>query len=131
MTANPDEGVHHSQTYLEMALRTDRHRTVENPDAYGEKTGRCGDTIAFFVIIDGNRIESISFSTDGCLNTNACANAVAELNEGKMLDEAWEITPETVIEYLQILPEDAMHCAELSVGAFYRALAGYTMPESP
>jgi len=59
------------------------------------------------------------------LNTNACANTVARLGEGKSLEGAWEITPEMIIEYLETLPSHETHCAELAVGAFYLALSGY------
>lgn len=113
----------HSLHYLEMAFRTDRHEAVEHPDGRGKKTGDCGDTVEFFVAVDGDRLEAISFIVNGCLNTNATANTVAHLAEGKTVDEAWEITPEAVAEFLETLPEDHFHCAELAVGAFYLALA--------
>jgi nitrogen fixation NifU-like protein len=115
----------HSRNYLEMAFRRDRRETVSNPDGQGQKTGDCGDTIAFFLTVVRGRIERVSFDTDGCLNTNACANAVAQLAEGEPVAQAWEITPETVIDFLQTLPADSEHCAELAVGAFYLALADY------
>ena len=59
------------------------------------------------------------------MNTNACANTVAQLVEGKKITTAWEITPEDVIDYLETLPPEQFHCAELAVGALYRALADY------
>jgi nitrogen fixation NifU-like protein len=59
------------------------------------------------------------------MSTNACANTVAELTEGKSLEEAWEISAEDVIKYLETLPAENIHCAELAVGAFYLALANY------
>jgi nitrogen fixation NifU-like protein len=47
---------------------------------------------------------------------------VAQLAEGKSEKQAWEITPEDISEYLETLPDDHFHCAELAVGAFYLAL---------
>ena len=70
-------------------------------------------------------IQSVAYQTNGCLHTNACANTVANLVEGKTINEAWEITPETVIDFLETLPAEHFHCAELAVGALYRALADY------
>jgi len=67
----------------------------------------------------------VFFDTDGCMNTNACANTVAELAEGRNVEEAWEITAEDVISYLETLPPQHTHCAELAVGALYLALANY------
>lgn len=113
----------HSLHYLEMAFRTDRRERVKNPDGYGKRTGQCGDTVEMFLSLRHGRIQAISFLTDGCINTNACANTVGQLAETRKIDEAWEITPEKVISYLETLPKEKTHCAELAVGAFYLALA--------
>jgi nitrogen fixation NifU-like protein len=115
----------HSSRYLEMAFRTDRREALAQPDGYGKKTGVCRDTIEMFIKVVDNRIAFVSYTTNGCLNTNACANAVAELAEGRSPDEAWMISPEEVINYLETLPPDHYHCAELAVGTFYLALANY------
>ena len=115
----------HSRNYLAMAFGQQRRETVAHPDGHGKKTGDCGDTVEMFLTIRNDRIEAVSYSTDGCLNTNACANTVAELAEGRTTEEAWEISPEDVIDFLQTLPEENRHCAELAVGAFYLALADY------
>jgi nitrogen fixation protein NifU and related proteins len=113
----------HSTTFLEMAFKTDRMEPLENPDGEGLHTGDCGDTVSMSLELRGNAIEQVAFQVQGCLHTVASANAVAELIEGKPLVEAWEITPERVIDFLETLPQDHYHCAELAVGALYRALA--------
>jgi nitrogen fixation NifU-like protein len=41
------------------------------------------------------------------------------------VEDAWEITPEAIIDYLETLPPEHAHCAELSVGAFYLALSNF------
>jgi nitrogen fixation NifU-like protein len=112
----------HSLRYLEMAFRSDRRETVADPDGFGTRTGDCGDTVTFFLTTRQGRIQSISFETNGCLNTHACANTVCELVEGKTLEEAWSLTPEEIAAYLETLPEDHFHCAELAAGALYLAL---------
>ena len=76
-------------------------------------------------MIQDNNIQSISYAHTGCLNTNACANAVAEMVEGHTVNAAWALKPEMVAAFLQSLPADHFHCAELAVGAFYKALADY------
>ncbi len=111
--------------FLEMAFRSDRRETMAHPDGYGKRTGVCGDTVEMYLSIHEGRIRSVSFQTDGCLSTNACANTVAELEEGKTVRKAWEIRPEDVVKYLETLPPENRHCAELAVGAFYLALANY------
>jgi nitrogen fixation NifU-like protein len=115
----------HSLHYLEMAFRTDRREIVKHPDGYGKRTGDCGDTVEIYLSICNGRIQSVSYETDGCLSTNACANTVAELMEGKEVGSAWELTPEDVMKYLETLPSENTHCAELAIGAMYRALRNF------
>jgi nitrogen fixation protein NifU and related proteins len=113
----------HSLRYLEMAFRTDRRERLERPDAYGKRIGGCGDTVEIFLVIRNGFIDHVSYDIDGCMNTNACANAVAEMAEGKTVEEAWDLTPEKLIVFLETLPPQSYHCAELAVGAFYLALS--------
>ena len=115
----------HSDHYLEMTLRSDRRERVEHPDGYGKRTGDCGDTVEMFLTIRDGRIHSVSFEINGCINTSACANTVAELAEGRSIKDAWKITPDDVVAYLQTLPAENTHCAELAAGAFYRALVNW------
>jgi nitrogen fixation protein NifU and related proteins len=115
----------HSEKFLEMALRSDCRERIENPDAYGKRTGDCGDTVEFFLLVEHGYIRKITLDVYGCINTNACANAVIELATGKQVEEAWKINPDDVEYYLKTLPPDHKHCAELAVGAFYLALANY------
>ena len=113
----------HSLIFLEMAFRSDRRERLDNPDGYGKKIGDCGDTVEFFINLDGETINSLSYDINGCLNTNACCNAVVSLIDGQSLDGAWEVTPDQVADTLQSLPQDHFHCAELVVGTLYLALA--------
>jgi nitrogen fixation NifU-like protein len=115
----------HSLRYLEMAFRNDRRQIIANPDGYGKRTGDCADTVEIFLTVRDGRIQSVSYETNGCMNTNACANTVAELVEGKDVASAWELTPDDVINYLETLPPRNTHCAELAAGALYRALINF------
>ena len=115
----------HSLRYLEMAYRNDRRAVIACPDGYGKRTGDCADTVEIYLTVCNGRIQSVAYQTDGCMNTNACANTLAELAEGRNVEEAWEITAEDVISYLETLPPQHTHCAELAVGALYLALANY------
>jgi nitrogen fixation protein NifU and related proteins len=113
----------HSARFLEMALREDKRETLNTPDGYGKKTRECGDTIELFLTVRDGRIAHASFTTNGCVYSVACANAVLHMIEGKSLEEAWQITPEKVAEYLETLPPKEFHCAQLAVQALLLALA--------
>ena len=115
----------HSDNYLKMAFQYDKRERLGNPDGYGKNSGECGDTVEMFLCIRRERIQSVSFNTNGCINTNACCNTVVQLVEGKAVEEAWGVTPESVIHYLQTLSPENYHCAELAVGALYLALSDY------
>lgn len=108
-----------------MTYLWDRRKTLEQPDGYGKKTGDCGDTISLYLAIRNEHISQVTFELEGCLNTSACCNALAVLVEGKTLEQSWTITPNDIIGYLETLPIDHHHCAELTVGTFYLALADY------
>lgn len=117
---------HHSPEFIEMAYDYSRMEKITAPDAYGKRTGDCGDTIEMFLQISTDEIiEHVSISVDGCINTVATANTVAIMTEGKHIDIAWEVTPEKIFDYLKTLEEDHFHCAELAVGAFFLALTNY------
>ena len=116
----------HSLRFLEMAFRTDKRERLTAPDGYGKNIGDCGDTVEMFLKIHNDHIQAVCYDTNGCLNTNACANGVAYLTEGRSLTDAWRLKPENVSQLLETLPPDHFHCAELAVGALYRALANYS-----
>ncbi len=121
----PSTLVKHSRNYKDMVTRTGRYGMLDKPDGYGKRTGDCNDTIEIFLSIRANRIEMVTFIVDGCANTIACGNTVSMLVEGRSITDAWQLSPENVINYLETLPEDHHHCAELAVGAFYKALTNY------
>ena len=112
----------HSLRYIEMALSTDKIEKISNPDGYGKRTGDCGDTVEFFLTRKDNIIKSCSFHVNGCMNTIACSNTVAKFIEKKTITSAWNVSPEKINDFLETLPADHFHCAELAVGALYLAL---------
>ena len=93
-----------------------------NPDGHGSLTGPCGDTMDFFIRVDGRRIAEVRFTTDGCGSTIACGSMLTRLVEGRMLDEAGRITEEELIEALEGLPDENRHCAKLAVDALRATL---------
>jgi nitrogen fixation NifU-like protein len=126
MTTSPTEvSPTHSLVFLEMAFRTDRHQVLADAGGIGAHTGGCGDGVTFYIRFREDLVAQIAFELHGCLNTNACANAVAEIAEGRALEEAWNITPELVAHFLQTLPTAHLHCAQIAVEAFRHALAHY------
>lgn len=115
----------HAMRFLEMALTNEYAEMPAKASGYGFKRGDCGDAVEMAVVVDDGKLSWVAFATDGCLNTRACGNCVAHLSIGKAVEEAWDITPEKVAAFLESLPPDHFHCAELAVGAFFLALADF------
>ena len=113
----------HSRNFLEMAYRTDKQEVLYDHAYTGKNTGDCGDMVEMYLGVgENNIVEIVTYNIEGCFNTNACANTISFLAEGKHIDEVWNITPGTVIDFLETLPPANHHCAELAVGALYKAL---------
>lgn len=124
-TTTPPSFQEHSKNFQEMVSRVERYGELEKPDGYGKRIGDCGDTIEMYLSVQGGQIKMITFRVEGCANTVACGNTVSMLMEGRSLSDGWRLTPENVSDYLETLSADHFHCAELAVGAFYKALTSY------
>lgn len=112
----------HSVNFLEMALKSDKFEKIEHPDGYGKHSRECGDTLEIFLLARNGDIRSASFYTEGCIYTVACANTMIGMIEGKPVTNAWTITPQHLVDFLETLPQKERHCAELAVKALKAAL---------
>ena len=96
---------------------------MDDPDGYGLVFGPCGDTMEMFLRLNGERIEKISFMTDGCGPTVACGSMVTRMALGKSLAEAAALEAAEVIIALDGLPAEHLHCATLAVNTLHQAIA--------
>ena len=98
---------------------------LQRPDARAQKDGICGDTIEFFLALDGDRVSDVGFKVVGCQNTLACAQATALLVKGRNLAEAGSLAlPRWIGEMVEALPEDSRHCLEHAAETMQLALEG-------
>ncbi len=96
---------------------------LQRPDARAKKSGICGDTIEFFLSLDGDRVTDVGFKVVGCKNTLACAQATAMLVKGRNLAEAGSLaSPKWIEELLEGLPDDSKHCLDHASGTMKQAL---------
>lgn len=96
---------------------------MPDPDARGIMRGWCGDTMEIYLRLNGERIEEATFMTDGCGPSVACGSTLTTMVQGMSLEEASEVRPEDLLEALDGLPEESVHCAELTVSTLREALA--------
>ena len=87
--------------------------------------GTCGDTLQFFLKIEGDIIKKANFITDGCGATVAAGSQTTMLIEGQKLEYAEKLRPIDVENALGGLPDDHKHCAELAIRTLTRAIEKY------
>ena len=98
------------------------------PDAnaegsYGDPS--CGDYLTVYLKVKDNRIEEISYLVFGCCASIATSSMTSVLAKGKTLEEALNITEEDIIQALDGLPENKVHCSNLGVSALHNAINNY------
>jgi nitrogen fixation NifU-like protein len=104
------------------------HNVGEIKDADAEGTvGNpvCGDLMTMYIKVKDDRIEDIKFKTYGCGAAIATSSMTTELAKGKTLDEAMEITRQSVADALDGLPPVKMHCSNLAADALHEAIKNY------
>ncbi|MCG8530825.1 MAG: iron-sulfur cluster assembly scaffold protein [Desulfovibrionales bacterium] len=113
----------HSLEFLEMAMKRDFQETVAACDGYGKSVRPgCRDTIEFFLMEKGGRIDAVSYDLSGCIFSHACANTVIKLAKGAPVEKALAIKAQDIVDYLKTLPEAEVHCADHALRAFHRAV---------
>lgn len=99
---------------------------LENADAIGEVGNAvCGDIMRIYLKIEDNTIVDVSFKTFGCGAAIATSSMATELIKGKTLEEALELTNKAVVEALDGLPPQKIHCSVLAEEAVKKAIANY------
>lgn len=100
----------------------------EIPDADGvgmEGNPTCGDVMKIYIKVENGRIVDAKFKTFGCGASIAVSSMVTEMVKGKTLEEALQISKETVAEALGGLPPQKMHCSNLGADALRKAIEDY------
>ena len=99
---------------------------VENYDAIGTVgNATCGDIMQITLKIDNDVITDAKFKTFGCAAAIATSSTATEMIKGKTLDEALKITNNQVVEELEGLPPQKLHCSVLAEEAIKAAIEDY------
>jgi NifU-like protein involved in Fe-S cluster formation len=106
---------------------------MADPTATGEYfSDSCGDMYTFYLKIGGEgRIDDISYFTTGCGFGVATSAIVTELAKGKTVDEAAQISPADVENYLGGYPERKKDYPERVLEALRTAIANYRNLATP
>ncbi len=112
----------YSAKTLEEAYNPQNLGRMTEPDAKGIVHGWCGDTMEIYLRLNGAAITEATFATDGCGATLACGSMLTQMLAGMSLEEADAIMPDDLLQALDGLPEENVHCAELAVSTLQNAL---------
>lgn len=86
---------------------------------------KCGDSLTVYIKVEDNIIRDISFLVFGCTASIATSSMITEMAKGKTIEEALEITEKQLIDALDGLPENKIHCSVLGVKGLRSAIEDY------
>ena len=104
---------------------------IKNPDGVG-KIGNplCGDVMWVYIKVGKNSagketIKDIKVKTFGCVAAIATSSQVTEMAKGKTLDDAMKISNRDIVEVVEGLPPQKLHCSVLAADALRKAIEDY------
>ncbi len=107
----------------------------ENPRNVGEikdanavgvvGNAKCGDIMKIYMDIENDTIKDVKFKTFGCGAAIATSSMATEMVKGKTIKEALELTNKAVMEALDGLPPEKIHCSVLAEEAIHSAIEDY------
>jgi nitrogen fixation NifU-like protein len=107
---------------------------IEGADAQAEgQNPLCGDEVAIFVALDGDKIEDVRFRGRGCAISQAATSMLVEMVRGRSVDEVASMPRDELLDEVGIpLTPVRLKCALLGLGVLKVALhraKGTPLPE--
>ncbi|MCL2665599.1 MAG: iron-sulfur cluster assembly scaffold protein [Defluviitaleaceae bacterium] len=100
---------------------------ITNPSGVGTVGSKqCGDIMRMFLTVEGDVITDAKFKTFGCGAAVASSSMATQMVIGKTVFEAMELTNMQVVEALEGLPPEKIHCSCLAEEALRAALWDYS-----
>ncbi len=99
---------------------------AENYNAIGTVGNEnCGDIMQITMRIEDDIIKDAKFKTFGCAAAVASSSVATDMIIGKTVDEALAIKNKDVVETLEGLPPQKIHCSVLAEEAIKLAIENY------
>lgn len=99
---------------------------IPDADGVGEVgNAKCGDIMRMSIKIKDNIIEDVKFKTFGCGAAVATSSIATEMIKGKKIKDALKLTNKAVVEALDGLPSEKLHCSVLAEQAMKAAISDY------
>ncbi len=125
---NRGEIMQYSDKVLEHFYAPRNVGSLPNANGIGQcGDAKCGDIMKIYLDIQDNIIQDVKFMTFGCGSAIASSSIATELIKKKTLEEAWSITNKSVIEALDGLPSEKIHCSVLAEQTIHQAINNYRL----
>ena len=99
---------------------------IEDADGVGTVgNAKCGDIMQVFLKIENDVIVDAKFKTFGCAAAIASSSTATEMIKWKTIEEALKIKNYDVVEALEGLPPQKIHCSVLAEEAIAEAIKDY------
>ena len=99
---------------------------IDDADGVGEVgNAKCGDIMKMYLKVDDGVITDVKFNTFGCGSAIATSSMATEMIKGKPIAEALKLTNRAVVEALDGLPANKIHCSVLAEQAVKAAVKDY------
>ena len=116
----------YNQKVLEAFAHPQNVGEIENPDGEGTVgNATCGDIMKITLRIENDRIVDAKFQTFGCAAAIATSSTATQMVIGMTVDEALKLTNAKVVEELEGLPPQKIHCSVLAEEAIKKAVEDY------
>ena len=116
----------YNQKVLEAFAHPQNVGEIENPDGEGTVgNATCGDIMKITLRIVDDRIVDAKFQTFGCAAAIATSSTATQMVIGMTVDEALKLTNARVVEELEGLPPQKIHCSVLAEEAIKKAIEDY------
>ncbi|MBB6214804.1 nitrogen fixation NifU-like protein [Anaerosolibacter carboniphilus] len=104
---------------------------IENADGVGQVGNvKCGDIMKMYLKIENDIIVDVKFKTFGCGSAIATSSIATEMIKGKTVQDALKLTNKAVVEALDGLPAQKVHCSVLAEQAVKAALFDYSKKQN-
>ena len=99
---------------------------IEDADGVGEVGNPvCGDMMTIHIKVDEGKLTDIKFKTFGCGAAIATSSMITEMAMGMTIEDALEITRNSVADALDGLPPVKLHCSNLAADGLHAAIEDY------
>ena len=85
----------------------------------------CGDQLFFSIKVKDKIIKDIKFLSFGCASNIATASVMTEMVKGKTLDEAKKLDWKKIVDELDGLPSQKIHCSVLALEGLRDVISNY------